>query len=117
MSTLSDAAKIGLALLAAAAVCVVLYLGYFFLLRDSTSRVGEIKRQTFEYQQGRIDNATEKVNEVARIDVQLTSPDVDTTALTNQRAAIVTAACKSIGEVNGELPAPLASFKSKECPY
>lgn len=110
-----DYVKAFLAVLAAAAVCAVLYLGWFWIFRDSTSRVGEIKRQTFEYQQGRIDNATEKLGDIARIDSQI-SNGADPEALGNQRAAIVGQACKSIGEVNGDLPEPLARFKAKECP-
>jgi hypothetical protein len=115
MSTVTDGAKVALGILAVAVVCALAYLGYFWLFRDSTSRVGEIKRQTFEYQQGRVDAAQEKLAEVARIDVQLTAPDVDTEALGNQRKAIVSQTCKAIAQINGDLPSDLAAFKSKEC--
>lgn len=96
----------------------VCYLGGWWLFADSTRRQGEIRRDTFEFQQGRVDSAMNQATEVRAIDVQLTTPDLspDTTeALRNQRAGIVNQACRSIAEINGAMPNELTAFRAQEC--
>lgn len=104
------------------AVLVVLlvaaYLGGWWLFRDRVQREGEIRRQSFEYQQGRVDGALNQLADIRAIDTQLSNPALDPATaqgLRDQRAGIVRQACKSIAEVPGDIPADLAAFKSREC--
>lgn len=117
---MNRAKEAGAALVLAAVIaasCVALYAGYWWLHRDATNREGEIKRGTFQYQQGAVAGAQDKAAEVARIDdVQLATATPDqATALGNQRTAIVTQTCQLIARVNGDIPTDLTSFKAKEC--
>lgn len=103
--------------LVAAAILIACYLGSWWIFADSTRRTGEIRRQTFEFQQGRVDGAENQLADIRSIDTQLTSPGLsaDTAAgLRNQRAGIVRQACTAIHEIN-DPPVDLASFAAKEC--
>lgn len=99
-------------------VLVASYLGSWWIFADSTKREGEIRRQTFEFQQGRVDSATDKMADIRGIDTQLSTPGLSADqreALTNQRAGIVRQACKAIAELPGAVPDDVAAFKVREC--
>lgn len=101
-----------------AAVFVASYLGGWWIFADSTKREGEIRRQTFEFQQGRVDSAGNQMADIRAIDTQLLNPELgpdERAALRAQRAGIVRQACKAIGELPGAVPDDLAAFKAKEC--
>lgn len=100
--------------LLALVLLVASYLGGWWLFADRTRREGEIRRQTFEFQQGSVDAAQQKAVEVRRIDVQL-GADPGNQALIDQRTAIVDQTCQLIARVNGDLPSDLDTFKAKEC--
>jgi hypothetical protein len=115
---LKAAAALAVTLAIAAAVLAACYLGSWWIFADSTRRQGEIRRDTFEFQQGRVDGAMNQVADVRAIDVQLTTPDLapeTAEGLRNQRAGIVRQACRSIGEVNGAIPSDLTTFQAQEC--
>jgi hypothetical protein len=103
--------------LVAVAILVACYLGSWWIFADSTRRTGEIRRDTFEFQQGSVDAAQQKVTEIKRIDSQLANATTDDqrSALTDQRAAIVAQTCPLIARVNGSLPSDLTTFQAKEC--
>lgn len=113
--TATVAITIGLVVLAIV-VLVACYLGSWWLFQDRARREGEIRRDTFEFQQGSVDAAQQKAIEVRGIDVQLAVvPPEQRQALADQRTAIVDQTCKLIARVNGSLPSDLQAFKAKEC--
>lgn len=114
--TATIAAGVGVVVLIAV-ILAACYLGSWWIFADSTRRTGEIRRDTFEFQQGRVDGAENQVAEIHRIDVQLSTDLAPETAvgLRNQRAAIVAQACRAINEVNGAIPTDLSTFKAQEC--
>jgi hypothetical protein len=105
---------VGLVLVAV--LIVLAWSGYWWVTRESTQRRAEISRSTFEFQQAHRDELVDLVAEIDDVDVQITAASGDTrAALTAQRAAMVSQACRLAAEIDGPLPGGTSTLVYTEC--
>jgi hypothetical protein len=110
-----------LLIVAGAAVIIVvlfwiLYLTGWWIFGDATRRGGQVRRETFEFQQASIDAAQDHITEIKGLDLQINDAlDQHRSDLINQRRAMVDETCQLIARVYGPLPSDVAAFDTETC--
>ncbi|MGW8178131.1 MAG: hypothetical protein ACWGQW_05050 [bacterium] len=88
------------------AICVGAYLGYWWLVRDTTQRAGEVRQETYGRQNALVEQVLDDIREAQR-------PGVPN----NQYYAIVDVICDNAAKLNGtiDLPRNAQNFINQEC--
>lgn len=97
---------------------VVLHFGWWVVFADSTNRSGQVRRQSFEYQQGRINQSLHNVVEIRNMNSQIAIVDsTQASLIRSQRTALINDTCVMVNEVDeSNRPTELKRFLSEECP-
>jgi len=88
-------------------VAVGIYLGSWWLVRDTTNRDAEVRQQTYGRQNALVEAILDDIREA---EAPATPPE--------QRVAIVNIVCDNAGTLTGsiELPRHAQTFINQECP-
>jgi hypothetical protein len=104
------------AVIVVAVLCWILYLAGWWIFSDSTRRGGEVRRETFEFQQSTIDHAQNNITEIKGIDLQINDAlDQHRSDLIDQRRAMIAQTCQLIAQVYGPLPTDVQAFHDETC--
>jgi uncharacterized protein HemX len=112
-----DTVLVILAIVVALAMAVGLWFGGWALRSANTNKQAHIDRQNYGSQLAYINKVSANMAEVSTIDTQVTNPAFTAdqrSALTDQKAAIVTATC-GVGRLIVDVPADESSWLSVHC--
>lgn len=99
--------RYGLVGLAVVAICVVGYLGYWWLRGNSTTREAQVQQNTYGRQNALVEQVLDDIRDAETVGI----PPA-------QRVAIVDQVCDAAAKLTGSiaLPAHAAAFIAQECP-
>ncbi len=99
------------------ALVVASYFGGWWIFADSVNREGQIRRTSFEYQQGRVDQSLHNIIEIRTMNSQINISDgTQSSLLKSQRTALINDTCKIASEIDeGNRPTEIKRFYSEEC--
>jgi hypothetical protein len=97
-------------------VFVFIYLGGWWVTKDSTDRQGEVNRHSYGYQQSARDELTRTIGELNTANVNIAAaPDGLKPALRAQRHAVLAQACRAGSQLVGDLEPEQANFVIVNC--
>jgi glycerol kinase len=99
-------------------VVVVLYLGGWWVTKDSTDRSDQVNRSSYGFQQAQRQQLSNQITAVGSITSQLSDPAVandQANALHAQRRAVLTQACQTATQITNPLPDDQAAWVGANC--
>ena len=104
--------------LALAVLAVAVYLGVWWLRKDSVNRTAEINEDSYGRQVALVDEVLDAANDINRVDVAIANASPEQAgALQGQRQALVETMCDAYGRITGKvnLTPSAQTLITKEC--